>query len=141
MYLAPTSSVSVDQSTEERGRVAAHDARVLRARLKALYERGKRLQELADLCADYSSDSSDSSSSSSSSDSSSDDDDDATEELIQSVRKRRRTLDQLMARHALSYNMASSCSRLAQSRGPSSNVQYPPVLRDGRRGTLALLGL
>ena len=80
MYLAPTSSVSVDQSTEERGRVAAHDARVLRARLKALYERGKRLQELADLCADYS-DSSDSSDSSSS-DSSSDDDDDATEELV-----------------------------------------------------------
>ena len=118
--------------------MAAHDARVLRARLKALYERGKRLQELADLCADYS-DSSDSSDSSSS-DSSSDDDDDATEELIQSVRKRRRTLDQLMARHALSYNMASSCSRLAQSRGPSSNVQYPPVLRDGPRGTSALIG-
>ena len=96
MYLAPTSSVSVDQSTEERGRVAAHDARVLRARLKALYERGKRLQELADPCADYS-DSSDSSDSSSS-DSSSDDDDDATE-----------------ARHALSYNMACRPNRVAST--------------------------
>jgi hypothetical protein len=115
MYLAPTSSVSVDQSVAERGRVAAHDARVLREHLKATWKRGRRLQELADLGASDSSESdggSGSNSSSSSSSSSSDDDGDAMEQQIQSVRKRRRILDLLMVRHALSYNMACRPNRI-----------------------------